>query len=198
MVADGIVLSPRKPGLPAEVEAVFREFWTCELSTLAPDGTPSTWPVLPIYRPRVEQLVIMTPIGIPQKAINIRRNPKVSLLFSEPKGSVLASPPAVLVQGIAEAPDELLTLAGWRESAYREDVMTQARKALKNQPLLPLVMSSPLTHYLMDWYLMRLVIVVAPRRILWWERGDFTRAARNGAGPCGVRSKNTCRNFPAR
>ncbi len=76
------------------------------------------------------------------------------------------------------APDELFTLAAWRESEYREDVLAQARKALKNQPMLPMILSNPLTNYLMDWYLMRLVIVVTPVRIVWWERGDFTRAPR--------------------
>jgi hypothetical protein len=178
MIADRVVLSRQQFDLPTEVEAVFRAFWTCELSTLARDGTPITWPILPIYRPRVGQFVIFTPIGVPQKAINIRRNPKVSLLFSEPKGSGLAAPPAVLVQGTAEAPDELFTLAAWRESEYREDVFAQARKALKNQPMLPMILSNPVTNYLMDWYLMRLVIVVTPGRIMWWERGDFTRAPR--------------------
>lgn len=37
--------------LPPEVEAVFREFRTCEMSTLARDGAPITWPTLPFWRP---------------------------------------------------------------------------------------------------------------------------------------------------
>ncbi len=35
--------------LPPEVGAVFEEFRTCEMSTLARDGTPITWPTLPFW-----------------------------------------------------------------------------------------------------------------------------------------------------
>jgi len=66
MIADRVVLSRQQFDLPTEVEAVFRAFWTCELSTLARDGTPITWLILPIYRPSVGQFVIFTPIGVPR------------------------------------------------------------------------------------------------------------------------------------
>ena len=29
--------------------------------------------------------------------------------------------------------------------------------------------------YLFDWYYMRLLIHVTPRRLLWWEHADFTQ-----------------------
>jgi len=35
--------------------------------------------------------------------------------------------------------------------------------------------NDPLTRYLMDWYFMRLMIYVKPRRILWWPEADFWR-----------------------
>jgi hypothetical protein len=76
--------------VPAEVEAVFREFRTCEFSTLAADGTPITWPMLPFWRAETGQFMTTTSIGLPDKAFNIRRNPRVSLLFSDPTAS---SPP---------------------------------------------------------------------------------------------------------
>ena len=47
--------------------------------------------------------------GLPQKAFNIRRNPKVSMLFSEPTGSGVAEPGAVLIQGDATAEDRIVT-----------------------------------------------------------------------------------------
>ncbi len=34
-------------GVPAEVSAVVREFRSCELSTIARDGTPVAWPTMP-------------------------------------------------------------------------------------------------------------------------------------------------------
>jgi len=40
------------------------------------------------------------------------------------------------------------------EGEYCEDVFAQACKALKNQPMLPMILSNPVTNYLMDWYLM--------------------------------------------
>ena len=70
--------------IPVTVEAVFREFRTCEFSTLAADGTPITWPMLPFWRPDTGQFMTTTSIGLPDKALNIGRNPRVSLLFSDP------------------------------------------------------------------------------------------------------------------
>ncbi len=129
--------------LPPEVEVVFREFRTCEMSTLARDGTPITWPTLPFWRPEERCFLITTSIGLPHKAFNVRRNPRVSLLFSNPTASGLTEPPAMLVQGDAEAP-----ASGFYSS-------------------------NPITRYLFDWYYMRLTIYVSPRRILWWPKADF-------------------------
>ena len=98
--------------LPSEVEAVFREFRTCEMSTLARDGSPITWPTLPFWRTEEGRFLITTSIGLPHKAFNVRRNGRVSLLFSDSTASGLKDPPAVLVQGDAEAPDEVSTSDG--------------------------------------------------------------------------------------
>ena len=46
---------------------------------------------------------------MPQKAFNIRRNPKVSMLFSEPTGSGIAQPGAVFIQGDATVEDRIVT-----------------------------------------------------------------------------------------
>ena len=45
---------------------------------------------------------------MPQKAFNIRRNPKVSMLFFEPTDSGIDVPGAVLVQGQATADDRIV------------------------------------------------------------------------------------------
>ena len=154
--------------LPPEVEAVFREFRTCEMSTLARDGAPITWPTLPFWRPGERRFLITTSIGLPHKAFNVRRNPRVSLLFSDPTASGLTNPPAVLVQGDAEAPDEVSTSVEGFEDELRE--------AFRRQPPSGVYSSNPLLRYLFDWYYMRLLIHVAPRCILWWPGGDFGRA----------------------
>lgn len=153
--------------IPPEVETVFREFRTCEMSTLAKDGTPISWPTLPFWRPEEGRFLITTSIGLPHKAFNVRRNPRVSLLFSNPTASSLENPPAVLVQGDAEAPDEVTTdLEGF------EDAM---REVFRRQPASGFYSGNPITRYLFDWYYMRLMIHVTPRRILWWPCSDFSR-----------------------
>lgn len=161
--------------LPSTVETVFQQFFTCEFTTIAKDGTPITWPTLPIYRPALMQFVILTPIGLSQKTFNIRRNPRVSLLFSDPTGSDLVSPPAVLVQGDAEAPDEMLSSLATLDEDLRTAMETQTRKLFRRQPAVGLYTSNRLMRYLFDWYFMRLAIYITPRRILWWDAGDFTR-----------------------
>lgn len=51
-------------GLPPELEDVFEQFRTCELSTLARDGTPITWPTLPFWRSDEKRFRITTSIGL--------------------------------------------------------------------------------------------------------------------------------------
>lgn len=156
--------------LPSEVEAVFREFRTCELSTLARNGTPITWPTLPFWDAPNGRFVVTTSIGLPQKAFNVRRNPRVSLLFSDPTASGLARPPAVLIQGDATAPDEVSTsIAGFEEPL---------EMVFRRQPSGGLYSSNFLTRFLFDWYYMRLVIYVVPRHIRWWPAGDFGQPPR--------------------
>jgi len=152
--------------IPQELKDVFTEFRTCEMTTLSKRGTPATWPILTLREPGTGRFVITTSIGLAQKAFNVRRNPKMSLLFSDPTGSGLDDPPAVLIQGDAEAPDEIT--AGFGE--YSD----QFKAIAKRQPDGKLFCSNPITRYLFDWYYMRLFVNMTPRRILWWDHGDFT------------------------
>ena len=87
---------------------VIDNYFTCEFTTLSRDGSPVTWPVTPRLL-EDGRFLLTTSIGLPQKAFNIRRNPKVSMLFSEPKGSGVAEPGAVLIQGDATAEDRIVT-----------------------------------------------------------------------------------------
>ena len=153
--------------LPSELLAVFREFRTCEFTTLNKSQTPVTWPTLPFCDPANNRFIITTSIGLPEKVFNVRRNPRVSLLFSDPTASGLSNPPTVLVQGDAVAPDQVGTsVAGFEE---------QLREVFRRQPASKMYSSNPLMRYLFDWYYMRLTIEITPRRILWWEKGDTSR-----------------------
>lgn len=156
--------------LPPDVTAVFREFRTCEFSTIGRDGTPVAWPTSARYLPEQGQFLLTTSIAFSQKAINIRRNPHVALLFSNPTASGLVNPPAVLVQGIAAAPDKITTSVTGLEDYWRDTIF-------RRQPASRLYSSNALMRYLTDWYYMRLVITVRPRIIRWWPSGDFSQPA---------------------
>ena len=104
--AKGSAVAGERLNLPPEVEEVFREFRTCEFSTLSRDGTPIAWPLVTLWQHEERSFVLTTSIGTARKALSIRRDGRVSLLFSDPTASGLEDPPAVLVQGDAEVPDE--------------------------------------------------------------------------------------------
>jgi Pyridoxamine 5'-phosphate oxidase len=157
------------PLVPAAALDIINDYFTCEFTTLSRDGSPQTWPVAP--RLLADGcLLLTTSIGMPQKAFNIRRNPKVSLLFSEPKGSGIAEPGAVLIQGDATADDRIVTdmssdpgLAAWLQTL-------SAR-----QPA-GAFMSSWVGRRLFWPYYMRILIYVTPRRALYWPTRDFASA----------------------
>ena len=94
--------------LPEDVMAVFTEFRTAEFATFARDETPVAVEVIPQWQPSAARFLVTSAIGLPNKAYNARRNPKVALLFSDPTGSGLSNPPTVLVQGDAIV-SELIT-----------------------------------------------------------------------------------------
>lgn len=156
--------------LPSEVEAVLRQFRTCELTTLSKSGAPTTWPASARYLPEQGRFMLTTSIGFAQKAFNIRRNPKVSLLYSDPTGSGLHSPPAVLVQGEGVVSDQFVTAVEGLEDYWRETIFGR-------QPTTGFFSSNFISRWLMDWNFMRLLIHITPRSILWWPDGDFAQPA---------------------
>lgn len=152
--------------LPPEVLATFREFRTCEFTTLSKNGTPITWPLAARYQPEHGRFLLTTSIGLPQKAFNIRRDRRVSLLFSDSTASGLNQPATVLVQADAEAPDRVVADPAGLEDYWRENI-------LGRQPAGMTYSANAISRYLMDWYYMRIMIFARPRRITWWPKGDM-------------------------
>lgn len=151
------------------VHDIIDRYYTCEFTTLSRDGSPQTWPVSPRLTAD-GALLITTSIGMPQKAFNVRRNPKVSLLFSEPTGSGIDAPGAVLIQGDAVCDDRIVTdvsadpdLAGLMETVSRRQPSGK-------------IWSTRVGRRIMWPYYMRLLIYVTPRRALYWPTRDFTTA----------------------
>lgn len=157
--------------LPFQVAAVIQEFRVCEFSTLAKDGTPITWPLAAHYLPDRSCFLLTTSIGFSQKASHIRRNSRVSLLFSDATGSGIENPASVLVQGDAVVSDEVVTqVYGVTEGYWRDTIF-------RRQPATEIISGNFMMRKLMDWYYMRLLIFVTPRALFWWSNGDFTQPA---------------------
>lgn len=142
---------------------MLERFFAAELSTRARDRTPLTVPVAPLWLPERGAILVSTGIGFPHKAYNARRDPKVSLLFSNPTGSGLDDPPAVLVQGDATV-SELTT--------WDNELARQYHKVWTGQP--KGIGADPITKRLFWWYYMRLKIIITPTRIRWWPGRDMT------------------------
>ncbi len=148
---------------------VIENFRTCEFTTLSRDGTPQTWPVCPLLL-KDGRFLVCTSIGLPQKAFNIRRNPKVSMLFSEPTGSGVTEPGAVLIQGEATVEDRVVT-----DLTSEPDMAKLLERVFARQPA-GAFMSTWLGRWLFPFYFMRIVIHVAPRRGWFWPTRVFVSA----------------------
>jgi len=148
--------------------AIIREYRTCEFTTLC-NGSPQTVPVSPLLLDD-GRFLTATSIGLPRKAFNVRRNPKVSLLFSDPTGSGITQPGAVLIQGDATSEDRIVA-----DISSDPDLTTLAATVTARQPA-SFFMTSPLGRRLFPYYWMRLLIHVTPVRVYFWPTRDFAQA----------------------
>jgi Pyridoxamine 5'-phosphate oxidase len=151
--------------LPPHVRETFERFITCEYTTVDTRQQPITWPVTPYYRQGDATIDVSTGLGYPKKADDARRNPHVSLLFSDPTGSGIEGGCRVLVQGTAEVDDR--DLDANRERNWRE-----------SQEKLPGIrdMHPPkLLRGLFGWYYTRIYVKVRPERVFVWPEGDHSQ-----------------------
>ena len=146
------------PSVPLEsLRDVLDAYRTCELATIARDGTPVAWPAVFLVRPDAGGIVLTTSIALPRKAFNIRRDPRVALLFSDPTGSERADLPQVLVRGTASCPDEIHTAPDGLEAYWRR--LAEIQPASRDQRRFAA------GRWFFDWYYMRLVITVTPETV---------------------------------
>ena len=136
---------------------IMSSYLTCETATVTRSGTPIAWPVTGVWRPDGQIFALSTSIGFPQKAYNVRREPRVALLFSDPTGSGLDGAGQVLVQGAAECSDGI-------ETRFSQNADLWERIA-RVQPSSRALSAGRLTRHLMDIYYMRLFITVAPTAV---------------------------------
>ncbi|MFJ3233880.1 pyridoxamine 5'-phosphate oxidase [Streptomyces sp. NPDC086787] len=129
---------------------------TCEFVTLGRDGTPLAWPTAALRR-EDGTLLLSTSLAFAQKALNIRRDGRVALLFSDATGSGLDPAPQIFVGGRAECPDEIMTGPRAAEAYWK--------LLFERQPHSRAYVSAPMRR-LMDWYYLRLLITVTPEQVI--------------------------------
>jgi hypothetical protein len=153
----GSTPGPWVDALPPDVVDAFGRYHTCELSTVAKDGTPITWPTTPLFQPAEGRFVVGTAIGLNRKALHVRRESRVAMLFSDPTGTTRDVPPRILVQGMARCPEDLyasgpLVHDFWRNIERLQRVPRMTAMAMRR----------------LDWYHIRLFLFIRPTRITWW------------------------------
>ena len=140
-------------------------FVTTEYASLDRSGSPVTWPVTPYLGEHT--IDVSTGVTYPLKAERARRNPKVTLAFSQPRGSGLEHPATFVVQGLATVRD-----ADLRANSARYLEVSRLR--------FPQIYASTPTAMLrgMAFYWARIWIEATPVRVLWWGDGDLDVAPR--------------------
>jgi hypothetical protein len=151
--------------LPQEVRDTFERFITTEYTTVDRRGQPITWPVTPYYRSGGPCIDITTGLGYPKKANDARANPLVALLFSDPTGSGLERPPAVLVQGTADVDDRDLEANRARYARESAEKLPDISKLMPPEPV----------QRMLGWYFTRIYVHVRPERVYVWPEGDISR-----------------------
>ena len=154
--------------LPAWVIDVFDRYRTAEVTTLTPRGTPSTFPLAGRWDPARGTFTFTTSVGFARKARNVRRHPKMALLWSYPVGSDLSPSPVVLVQGEGRVHDDVAANAP--VFAGMEESWADA------QPSFRRIWDSPRWRWWCRYYLARIFIEVSPRRIRAWRDGDTSKS----------------------
>jgi hypothetical protein len=140
-------------------------FITTEYASLDRSGAPITWPVTPYPGINAHSVDVSTGLTYPLKAERARRNPKVSLSFSQPLGSGLADPATFVIHGLATVRDADLRANSAR---YLAESYARAPQLFDGIP-------TPVLRR-MAFYWARIWIEITPVRVLWWPGGDLEAA----------------------
>ena len=143
--------------IPNWVRQVFDSYLVCEFTTIS-NGNPVTLPLLPFYDSGSGRLVVTSSILFSRKVENLRKNPRVSMLFSNPEGATTGKH-LVLVQGIAHPEDADLD-HGW------EQYLPYWRK---KEPVIDALLAE---REKFGWFWKRIIVQVEPKKISAWKNGD--------------------------
>jgi PPOX class probable F420-dependent enzyme len=137
---------PERPDIrftPEEQAAFLRTNRKCALATIDQDGFPHLVAMNFAVR---DGAYYMTSYGKAQKVLNIRRNPKVSLMVEA--GSAYAELKGVMVRGhceIAEGPEAVAEIFAWMAEDRREPRPAGASRSAPKRVVLKIVPTKTVT-----------------------------------------------------
>jgi len=163
-------------GLPEELVPLLVENWACEYASLKKNGTPITVPLITFPGEDGRTIDITTGLAYPSKAERARNNPKVCLLYSDPRATMVENPPVALVYGQATVHDSDLQA---NTDRYIRTFLPQS-KGFNNIPRFILKR--------MRSYFARIWIAVTPLKILWWPDANLENSPKIWCAPAGTQT----------
>jgi len=131
----------------------------CEFTVVSPSCRPITHPLLPLYDSQDGRLFVTSSVLFSKKLYHIKRNPKVSALFSHRAGIRVSPYRVLLVQGNAKVAEEDIH-HGW------ERLLPLWRKKE------PYIDSFVKMRYALPLFWERSVMELSPTKVYSWPKGD--------------------------
>ena len=145
--------------LPSAVSEVFENALVCEFTVVSPKGRPVTHPLLPLYDSQEGRLYVTSSVLFSRKLDHVKRNPKVSALFSNREALLVSPYRIVLVKGVAKVGEEDVH-HGW------EKLLPLWRKKE------PYIDSFVKMRYALPLFWERSVVEISPVKVYAWLNGD--------------------------
>jgi len=163
--------------LPKElVPLLVDQTLVCEFASIKRDGTPITTPVAILPGNDGQTIDLSTGLGSPAKAERARRNPRVTLLYAEPRASLVENPPIILVYGHATVSDADLQS---NLDRYIRALHVRAPSFARMPP------------FLLRWLrggMARILLLVTPLKIVWWPAADLGKPPQQWQAPAGIQA----------
>jgi nitroimidazol reductase NimA-like FMN-containing flavoprotein (pyridoxamine 5'-phosphate oxidase superfamily) len=154
---------PTVKQLEAPVLEMLEKSLVCEFTVVSPKGRPITHPLLPLYDSEEGRLFVTSSVLFSKKLDHIKKNPKVSALFSNREGAKVSPYRSVLVKGNARV-DEVDIHHGW------ERLLPLWRKKE------PYIDNFVKMRYTLPLFWERSVIEIEPLKVYAWPEGDVNAA----------------------
>jgi nitroimidazol reductase NimA-like FMN-containing flavoprotein (pyridoxamine 5'-phosphate oxidase superfamily) len=147
--------------LPKVVEDVLNTALVSELTVLDEDGTPVTYPLIPLYDGK--RVYMTSSVLFSKKLEHIKSNPRVSMTVTDRSATKTENFARITIQGDAKVIEENLH-SGWEHVLP----LWEAKE--------PIITDLVKKRFAMPLFWERAVIEIVPRRVLVWPGGDTAKA----------------------